>query len=124
RPEIEAAIFTPVDQPFVPPALLRRLAQGWRMGAPLAAPVVEGALHGAPVVEGALHGAPVVDSALRGAPALFDRGLWPELMAVRGDVGGREVLRRHAATAHAIPAQTAWLRDLDTPDDFEVNLCG
>src|SRR5690606_12075971 len=65
HPTVEAAIFVPVDQPFVPPALLRRLIQCWRTGAPLAAPRVEGEI--------------------RGAPALFDRTLWPELLAVRGD---------------------------------------
>jgi molybdenum cofactor cytidylyltransferase len=98
RPEIEAAIFVPVDQPHVPAALLRRLAQAWRTGAALAAPVVA--------------------AEMRGAPALFDRSLWPELMDVRGDVGGREVLRRHAARVRTIPAQAAWLRDVDTPDDL------
>lgn len=98
RPEIEAAILMPVDQPYLPAALLRRLAQGWRTGAPLAAPAIDGAL--------------------RGAPALFDRSLWPELMDVRGDVGGRGVLRRHAARVQTVSSQAAWLRDLDTPDDL------
>lgn len=95
---IEAAIFLPVDQPFVPAALLRRLAQCWRQGARLAAPLVDGEA--------------------RGAPALFDRSLWPDLMAVAGDRGGRDVLRRHAAAVQTVPGQAAWLADMDTPQDL------
>lgn len=95
---IEAAIFLPVDQPFVPVELLRRLTQCWRQGAGLAAPLVDGEM--------------------RGAPALFDRSLWPELMAVTGDRGGRDVLRRHAAALRTVPGQAAWLADMDTPQDL------
>ena len=47
-PGAEAVIFLPVDQPFVPPSLLNRLIQGWRGGADLAAPQVDGQLRGAP----------------------------------------------------------------------------
>jgi molybdenum cofactor cytidylyltransferase len=97
-PAVEAAIFLPVDQPFVPPVLLRRLAHGWRRGADLVAPTVDGAL--------------------RGAPALFDRRMWPELMAVEGDTGGRALLRRYAAHVQRVPAAASWLRDLDTPEDL------
>lgn len=98
HPEIEAAIFLPVDQPFVPSALLRRLVQCWREGAAIAAPVVDGAM--------------------RGAPALFDRTLWPELRHVRGDRGGRDVLRRHAAQVGTVSAPAVCLADLDTPEEL------
>ena len=94
----DAAIFFPVDQPFMPPLLLNQLGAAWRAGAKLVAPVVEGEL--------------------RGAPALFDRSLWPELFAVKGDVGGRGVLRAHAGEVQTVAAPAAWLRDLDTPEDL------
>jgi molybdenum cofactor cytidylyltransferase len=97
-PAVEAVIFLPVDQPFVPYTLLRRMAQQWRRGAAIVAPSVDGEL--------------------RGAPALFDRALWPELRQVTGDVGGRPVLRRHAATVQTLPVEPDWLRDLDTPEDL------
>lgn len=93
-----AAIFLPVDQPYVEPVLLQQLAEAWQQGALIAAPVVEGEL--------------------RGAPALFDRSLWPELHQVKGDVGGRPVLRAHAGQVHRIDTPAAWLRDVDTPHDL------
>lgn len=92
----QAAVFLPVDQPFLPPTLLRQLVEAWQRGADVAAPVV--------------------DDQLRGAPCLFDRRLWPELLALTGDVGGRAVLRRHVSQATGVPATDALLRDLDTPE--------
>jgi molybdenum cofactor cytidylyltransferase len=93
-----AAIFFPVDQPYMPPLLLTHLAAAWQAGAKIVAPAVEGKM--------------------RGAPALFDRTLWPELFEVTGDVGGRDVLRAHAHEVQTIDAPAAWLRDLDTPEDL------
>jgi CTP:molybdopterin cytidylyltransferase MocA len=63
----------------------------------------------------------VVEGELRGAPALFDRSLWPELLAVTGDVGGRAVLRAHASEVQRVEAEAAWLRDVDAPEDLEGN---
>lgn len=94
----EAAIFLPVDQPFVESLLLRRLIGAWRGGGQLAAPLVDGEL--------------------RGAPALFDREFWPELRQLEGDLGGRVVLRRHTDQVIAIPALHDQLRDIDTPSDL------
>lgn len=93
-----AVVFFPVDQPYLPPRLLTQLAEAWQAGAKIAAPTVQGKL--------------------RGAPALFDRSLWPELLAVTGDVGGRDVLRAHADAVVTVEASAAWLRDFDTPEDL------
>jgi len=95
---VAAALFLPVDQPFIPPSLLQALIDVWRKGAPLAAP--------------ALDGQP------RGAPAIFDRALWGELLALEGDVGARPLLQRHRAELVTVPAQAAWLRDIDTLADL------
>lgn len=95
---VAAALFLPVDQPFIPPSLLQALIAVWRKGALLAAP--------------ALDGQP------RGAPAIFDRSLWGELLALEGDVGARPLLQRHRAELVTVPAQAAWLRDIDTPADL------
>jgi molybdenum cofactor cytidylyltransferase len=94
---VEAAIFMPVDQPFAPSLLLRQLVRAWQTGAPMAAPSVVGSL--------------------RGAPALFDRSLWPELLALQGDVGGRLLLRRYGAEVAGIPVPGELLRDWDRPED-------
>jgi molybdenum cofactor cytidylyltransferase len=87
-----------VDQPYMESLLLQQLAAVWQAGAMLVAPVVEGEL--------------------RGAPALFDRSLWPELYQVKGDIGGRGVLRSHAGQVQTVAAPAAWLRDVDTPEDL------
>lgn len=96
---VEAAIFMPVDQPLLDPLLLRRQWNAWRNGADLAAPHVEGEM--------------------RGAPALFDRSFWPELRALRGDVGGRRVLMAHRNKVALTPAQMEWLLDVDTVEDLQ-----
>jgi molybdenum cofactor cytidylyltransferase len=96
--EVEAAIWMPVDQPFLQTELLAQLAAAWRRGANLAAPAVQGEM--------------------RGAPALFDRTHWPELLEVAGDSGGRSILRRHADQVTLIAASGATLRDIDMPADL------
>lgn len=96
---VEAVIFMPVDQPLLDPLLLRRQWNAWRSGADLAAPHVEGEM--------------------RGAPALFDRSFWPELQALRGDVGGRRVLMTHRNKVVMTPAQMQWLLDVDTVEDLQ-----
>ncbi|MBX3011167.1 MAG: nucleotidyltransferase family protein [Caldilineaceae bacterium] len=93
-----AALFLPTDQPFLPVALLQELITAWRAGALLAAPAVDGQP--------------------RGAPAIFARSLWDELLALEGDVGARPLLQRHRAELVTVPAQAAWLRDIDTPADL------
>jgi molybdenum cofactor cytidylyltransferase len=96
--QVQAAIWMPVDQPYLDPLLLSQLAAAWRMGADLAAPEVNGEL--------------------RGAPALFDRSYWPELQGVSGDGGGRSVLRVHRAAVLAIRVSELALRDIDSPSDL------
>jgi molybdenum cofactor cytidylyltransferase len=95
---VEAAIWLPVDQPYLDPALLAQLAAAWRQGADLAAPLADGEL--------------------RGAPALFDRNCWPALLGLAGDSGGRAILRQHAQAVAAIPADPASLHDIDTAQDL------
>jgi len=95
----EAVIFMPVDQPLLDPVLLRRLWMAWRAGADLAAPSVEGEM--------------------RGAPAIFDRRFWPELLALRGDIGGRRVLMSHREEVALTPASAQWLVDIDTPEELQ-----
>ncbi len=95
----EAALFMPVDQPRLEAALLRRLIGAWRAGAGLATPAVDGQL--------------------RGAPGLFDRSFWPELMRVRGDTGGRPLLRRYQDQVRTISTHMKILADIDTLADFQ-----
>jgi molybdenum cofactor cytidylyltransferase len=97
-PATRAILFLPVDQPFAPPVLLRRLIRTWQQGAHIAAPLVEGQL--------------------RGAPAIFDRALFPELLQVTGDVGARVLLQKYRDEVVGLPTAAELLCDLDTPEDL------
>jgi molybdenum cofactor cytidylyltransferase len=94
-----AALFLPVDQPFLSSALLRRLVQQWREGAPLVATTVDGEV--------------------RGAPAVFDRRLWSQLLRLEGDTGARPLLRQYKEELVAMPANAHELRDIDRPEDLQ-----
>lgn len=60
----------------------------------------------------------------RGNPVLWPRALFSELLGVTGDVGGRDVLRRHANHLINVPvdgsddAGQGVLHDIDTPEDL------
>jgi molybdenum cofactor cytidylyltransferase len=84
------------DQPEVSAALIDRLLDAQaQSGLPAAALSVDGLLH---------------------PPAVLQRLLWPDVLALEGDVGLRNVLRAHpeevAAVPHPMPV------DIDTPEDF------
>ena len=70
------------------------------------------------VEEGAFIAAPVHDGR-RGHPVGFSRDLYEELVALREDVGARDVLRRHAARVVTFPTSDARIHlDIDTPDQL------
>lgn len=54
-----------------------------------------------------------------GVPAIFPRWCFPELMALRGDHGARNLLLRHADRLVRVPMPNAAL-DLDTPEQLEA----
>ncbi len=97
-PATQAVLFLPVDQPRLPVSLLLRLARLWRAGWAMAAPSA--------------------DSEVRGAPALFDRTLWLELLAVRGDRGGRGLLRAYPQRVGSVAVDGSLLADMDTRQDL------
>jgi CTP:molybdopterin cytidylyltransferase MocA len=54
-----------------------------------------------------------------GHPVLFPADLVPELAAIRGDMGARDILRAAAARVHLLPLEgERALIDLDTPGDW------
>ncbi len=60
----------------------------------------------------------VAHSGETGNPAAFSRALFPELMALKGDRGGKRVLRRHLDDCMLYEAADAReLTDIDTPPD-------
>ena len=95
---IEAALFLPVDQPFVTSEFLHSVIESWLAGAEIVAPKVDGEP--------------------RGAPAIFARRYFAELLEIQGDVGGRVVLMKHKNEVRWIAADAKILRDIDTPADL------
>jgi molybdenum cofactor cytidylyltransferase len=91
------------DQPLVNPAILQWLMRAWReRGKPIVAPYYAGQ---------------------RGNPVLFARALFPELLGVSGDQGGREILQRHAADIEAVQiAEADAAQDLDTWQEYQTLL--
>jgi molybdenum cofactor cytidylyltransferase len=52
-------------------------------------------------------------------PMLYDRALFEELRVMEGEGCGRQVVRRHKASAAVIAWPVAALADLDVPSDYE-----
>ena len=98
-PEIEAVIFSVVDQPFLTSSVFETLVGAW---------------HASPdsIFVSSYAGQ-------RGNPALFPRRFFGELLDLTGDVGGRDVIRRHPEAVHevAMPNANAG-RDVDTWEDY------
>lgn len=99
-PEVAATVVMLGDQPFVTAAIVNALIDAWRAGsAAIVAPTYRGE---------------------RGNPVLFDRSIFPELLAVTGDQGARGVLRAHASEVQLVPFDDDRpLADIDTPEEYE-----
>jgi molybdenum cofactor cytidylyltransferase len=100
RPEIRAALVVLADQPGLTAELIQALADCYRAtGAPVVAPFSEGE---------------------RGRPVLFDRALFPELLAAMDDKGRREIIARYWDRMARVEVEDpAILRDVDTRQDYE-----
>lgn len=56
----------------------------------------------------------------RGNPVLFDRTFFPELETISGDIGAREIVRKHWLLVCEVDMEDdSPLIDLDTPEDME-----
>lgn len=55
----------------------------------------------------------------RGNPVVFPRALYPELMDLTGDEGGRRIVQANSRLLELVEADGPWeLRDVDTPLDL------
>ncbi len=99
-PEIQAVLLVLADQPGLTTDLLRSLVARYR---------ATGALIVAPLYRGQ-----------RGNPVLFDRALFPELLAVRGDRGGRNLIARYPEQVEQVEVDDpAVIADIDSPEDYQ-----
>jgi molybdenum cofactor cytidylyltransferase len=97
-PGTQAALIVLGDQPTVP-------AKGYR------AVLDAYGEHGTAIV------VPVYWPKVRGHPVLFDASVFPELLALSGDRGAREVIQRDPARVREVRVLRAAPPDVDTPED-------
>jgi molybdenum cofactor cytidylyltransferase len=58
-----------------------------------------------------------------GPPTLFARSIFPELLALKGDIGGRQLLSKYPALVCLVPFNEGERpRDVDTPEDYRALL--
>jgi molybdenum cofactor cytidylyltransferase len=99
RPEIEGAMVLLGDQPLVGSRTVATLLRAWRR---------EGSRPAVAVSQGEDGWAP---------PVLLSREMWPQLLALRGDAGARQVLHGRPELLDVVPAPGR-SDDIDTPDDY------
>ncbi len=93
-PSVNRAVIVLGDQPLVTAQAIRAVAE---------AP--------GPIARATYRGVP-------SHPAAFDRTVWPELLAVEGDQGAREVLTAHAREVVAVEMGGDPPGDVDTDEDY------
>jgi molybdenum cofactor cytidylyltransferase len=103
EPDVDAAIFLLVDQPHIDAAHLRAMVAAYQRSRQ-------------PIVVSAYQGR-------RASPTLFDRSFFDQLMQVRGDSGGRSIIRAHPDRVSAVEVDDeAKLLDIDTQADLDKAL--
>jgi len=96
----EAAMFLTCDQPLLTPLLIDALIESFAKHRPLICYPAH--------------------SLMRGSPTIFAAELFPELMKLTGDVGGRVLIEKYRARVHEHKIASAMpLADIDTEEDLE-----
>lgn len=104
RRHVSAAVIVLGDQPGISAATILALVAEYRGSAqPIVVPVYSGS---------------------RGHPVLFDASIFPELSAVRGDQGGREVIGRDPSRVATVSLTFPIPVDIDTIDDYRSQTAG
>lgn len=98
--EIAGALIMLGDQPLVGSRTVDMLLRAWRR-------------EGSRPAVAASYG----DRGSWRPPVLLDRSLWPEVMALRGDAGARQLFDRRPELLDTVPA-AGRPDDVDTPDDY------
>jgi molybdenum cofactor cytidylyltransferase len=97
---VDAIMVALGDMPGVVPEAYRRIVARWRAaGAPIVVPRY-------------------ADARAQSHPTLFGSAMFDDLLALRGDVGARSVIARHASQVIEEPLEWPAPRDVDTLDDL------
>jgi CTP:molybdopterin cytidylyltransferase MocA len=97
-PDARAAVVLLGDQPGISPQAIRAVVRSHQEA-------------GGPVVQAAYGGRV-------GHPVLFDRRIWPEIEALEGDVGARDILAVHPEWVTTVDVGGEPPPDVDTWDDY------
>ncbi|NJP11013.1 MAG: nucleotidyltransferase family protein [Leptolyngbyaceae cyanobacterium RU_5_1] len=98
NPSVKAVVLMVCDQPLVSTQLINQLVEYYQ------------------AMKGLIVAAEY--AGILGVPALFDHTLFPDLIALNGDVGARQVIQRHAQKTCGV-SYPAGAFDLDTPADYQ-----
>lgn len=98
--EVDAALIVLADQPFVRSATFDQIIDHYQQSnAQIVIPIYKG---------------------FRGNPVLLDRSVFPEVMALTGDIGCRAIFGNHLEGIAKVPVEDIGiLLDLDSKDDVE-----
>lgn len=94
-PDCEGVLFTVADQPWLKRESAEALVALWAQNPGKIAAMAHGGV--------------------RGNPCIFPATLFPELLALKGDVGGSAVIRAHEEDVLLLETDAAELADVDTP---------
>ena len=99
-PQMDAALVVLADQPFVRPETMQQIIKRYRRSdAEIVIPFYEGK---------------------RGNPVLLDRSVFPDAMALEGDIGFRALFGKHTAgIVEMNVADEGVLLDIDSREDYE-----
>jgi molybdenum cofactor cytidylyltransferase len=99
-PDVEAVLFVMADQPGLTPGIMEALLRRYHQTlAPIVVPLYGGQ---------------------RGNPVLFDRKMFPELLRLEGDQGGRDLIERYRFEAEFVEVEPPGAAlDIDTPENYE-----
>lgn len=96
---IDAAMFILCDQPYISPELINELIALYRNEKPLIC-------------------LPIADK-VRGNPVIFSKVLFPELMQISGDTGGRSLIQKYSDRIAKLELDSpAVFKDIDTIEDL------
>ena len=97
--DAEGWVIALADMPFIKSTTMAAVAKALKDGALIAAPVC---------------------GAKRGHPVGFSQKLYRELVQLKGDIGGQDLLRLHLSDMVEVPCQDPGIFiDIDTPEELE-----